>query len=84
MGPTVYDADMKIAVIIPAAGKSTRYGEKDKLAEDLGGRPLLIRTVEFFTKREKLPKLSLLVPLKVLIVLKSGLDLLFLFMVFLS
>ena len=43
---------MNIAVIIPAAGKSNRFGSKDKLAEDLGGRPLLLRTVEFFTKRE--------------------------------
>jgi len=43
---------MKIAVIIPAAGSSSRYGKRDKLAEDLGGRPLLLRTVEFFTKRE--------------------------------
>ena len=43
---------MNIAVIIPAAGQSTRYGSRDKLAEDLGGRPLLLRTVEFFTKRE--------------------------------
>ena len=39
-----------IGVIIPAAGSSTRYGQRDKLAEDIGGRPLLIRTVEFFTK----------------------------------
>ena len=38
---------MKIAVIIPAAGQSSRFGTKDKLAEDLGGRPLLLRTVEF-------------------------------------
>ena len=43
---------MKIGVIIPAAGASSRYGSRDKLAEDLGGRPLLLRTVEFFTKRE--------------------------------
>ncbi|MBI70101.1 MAG: hypothetical protein CMJ38_08980 [Phycisphaerae bacterium] len=41
-----------IGVIIPAAGSSTRFGQKDKLAEDIGGRPLLIRTVEFFTKCE--------------------------------
>ena len=43
---------MKVAVIIPAAGESARFGSKDKLAEDVGGRPLLLRTVEFFTKRE--------------------------------
>ncbi len=43
---------MKLAVVIPAGGKSTRFGTKDKLAEDIGGRALLLRTVEFFTKRE--------------------------------
>ncbi len=43
---------MRIGVIIPAAGASSRYGNRDKLAEDVGGRPLLLRTIEFFTKRE--------------------------------
>lgn len=42
---------MRIAVIIPAAGSSTRFGSQDKLAQDLGGRALLLRTVELFTKR---------------------------------
>lgn len=42
---------MKIAVIIPAAGSSTRFGSQDKLSQDLGGRALLLRTVELFTKR---------------------------------
>jgi 2-C-methyl-D-erythritol 4-phosphate cytidylyltransferase len=44
---------MNICVIIPAAGRSTRFGESDKLSQDLGGRPVLIRTVEAFTKREE-------------------------------
>lgn len=44
---------LTIGVIIPAAGTSKRFGKKDKLAEDFGGRPLLLRTVEFFTKREE-------------------------------
>ena len=57
-----YDVSMKIAVIIPAAGKSTRYGKKDKLAEDLGGRPLLIRTVEFFTKRAEITQIIVVGP----------------------
>lgn len=43
---------MKIALIITAAGRSERFGSADKLAQDLGGRPLLIRTVEAFTKHE--------------------------------
>lgn len=50
---------MKIAVIIPAAGASRRYAEaaaaagsaaRSKLDEDLGGRPVLQRTVELFTQ----------------------------------
>lgn len=44
---------MKVCVIIPAAGQSTRFGSGDKLAQDLGGRALLLRTVELFTKREE-------------------------------
>ncbi len=50
---------MRIAVIIPAAGFSTRYADalkaelaidmaRSKLDEDLGGRPVLQRTVELF------------------------------------
>jgi 2-C-methyl-D-erythritol 4-phosphate cytidylyltransferase len=51
---------MKICVIIPAAGSSRRYADslkaegiehdRSKLDEDLGGRPVLHRTVELFTK----------------------------------
>lgn len=44
---------MRLAVLIPAAGASTRYaqtgGQRSKLDEDLGGRPVLHRTVEAFT-----------------------------------
>ncbi|MFN8816096.1 MAG: 2-C-methyl-D-erythritol 4-phosphate cytidylyltransferase [bacterium] len=49
---------MKLAVIIPAAGSSRRYNAqaeanalaaRSKLDEDLGGRPVLQRTVELFT-----------------------------------
>ena len=42
---------MKVAVIIPAAGASTRFGGRSKCDEDLGGRPLLQRTVELFVNR---------------------------------
>lgn len=42
---------MNIAVIITAAGRSERFGGRDKLNEDLGGRALLMRTVELFNKR---------------------------------
>ncbi|MFA6045669.1 MAG: 2-C-methyl-D-erythritol 4-phosphate cytidylyltransferase [Phycisphaerales bacterium] len=47
---------MKFAVILPAAGSSSRYtatgGLRHKLDEDLGGKPVLQRTVELFTKFE--------------------------------
>jgi len=47
---------MKFAVILPAAGASSRYaaggGLRHKLDEDLGGKPVLQRTVELFTKFE--------------------------------
>ena len=50
---------MQIAVIIPAAGSSSRFNTGDsgllaprnKLDEDLGGRPVLQRTVELFNTR---------------------------------
>lgn len=45
---------MKLAVIIPAAGASSRYtqagGLRSKLDEDLGGKPVIQRTIELFTK----------------------------------
>jgi 2-C-methyl-D-erythritol 4-phosphate cytidylyltransferase len=42
---------MKLAVIIAAAGQSTRFGFGDKLSQDLGGRAILLRAVEAFVKR---------------------------------
>lgn len=55
---------MNIAVVIPAAGASHRYIEsakaaggletaRQKIDEDLGGRPLLHRTVELFNKLDE-------------------------------
>ncbi|MCC6951888.1 MAG: 2-C-methyl-D-erythritol 4-phosphate cytidylyltransferase [Phycisphaerales bacterium] len=45
---------MNVAVIIPAAGSASRYhaagAVRHKLDEDLGGKPVLQRTVEVFTK----------------------------------
>lgn len=45
---------MNVAVIIPAAGSATRYqaagAVRHKLDEDLGGKPVLQRTIEVFTK----------------------------------
>ena len=53
---------MKVCVIIPAAGKSQRFGSTDKLAQDLGGRPLLMRTVELFTKRQEVSSIIVAAP----------------------
>lgn len=47
---------MRLFVILPAAGASTRYtasgGLRSKIDEDLGGRPVLQRTVELFTNHD--------------------------------
>jgi 2-C-methyl-D-erythritol 4-phosphate cytidylyltransferase len=47
---------MRLALIIPAAGRASRYeasgGLRHKLDEDLGGRPVLQRTIELFVKHE--------------------------------
>lgn len=48
---------MRIGVILPAAGQSKRFGGGDKLAQDLGGRALLLRTVEALTKREEVVRI---------------------------
>ncbi|MBL8875964.1 MAG: 2-C-methyl-D-erythritol 4-phosphate cytidylyltransferase [Phycisphaerae bacterium] len=48
---------MNIAVIIAAAGASRRYTEsgglRSKLDEDLGGKPVLQRSVELFSKHDE-------------------------------
>ena len=48
---------MKIAVILPAAGASSRYaaggGLRPKIDEDLGGRSVLLRSVELFSNRDE-------------------------------
>ncbi|MDH3584967.1 MAG: 2-C-methyl-D-erythritol 4-phosphate cytidylyltransferase [Phycisphaerae bacterium] len=45
------DADFHLAVIIPAAGRGRRFGQgpEAKLEADLGGRAVLLRTVELFS-----------------------------------
>jgi 2-C-methyl-D-erythritol 4-phosphate cytidylyltransferase len=57
---------MKVAIIIAAAGGSSRYtaagGVRSKLDEDLGGRPLLHRTVELFTSLDPVCALILAGP----------------------
>ena len=54
----MFDETMRVCVIIPAAGRSSRFnaggadvlGHRSKLDEDLSGRPVLQRTVELFAK----------------------------------
>jgi 2-C-methyl-D-erythritol 4-phosphate cytidylyltransferase len=54
----MFDESMRVCVIIPAAGRSSRFnasgsavlGHRSKLDEDLSGRPVLQRTVELFAK----------------------------------
>lgn len=53
--------DFSIGVIIPAAGESRRFGG-DKLGQDLGGRALLLRTVEIFTRREEVKAIVVAAP----------------------
>ncbi|MEM9064494.1 MAG: 2-C-methyl-D-erythritol 4-phosphate cytidylyltransferase [Planctomycetota bacterium] len=70
---------MNLAVIIPAAGGSTRFrqdpgallgdsfkgaglGARSKLDEDLGGRPVLHRTVELFTSRPEVQSIIVAAP----------------------
>lgn len=54
-------APMNVCVVIPAAGGSTRFGV-DKLGQDLGGRALLLRTVELFTKRDEVKSIIVAAP----------------------
>ncbi len=47
-------SEARIAVIVAAAGFSSRWGGvRSKLDEDLGGRPVLHRTVELFNTRDE-------------------------------
>lgn len=53
---------MNVSVIIPAAGRSRRFGGSDKLSQDLGGRPMLVRTVELFSKRDEVKQILVAAP----------------------
>jgi 2-C-methyl-D-erythritol 4-phosphate cytidylyltransferase len=53
---------MNVSVIIPAAGASERFGPTSKLDQDLGGRPLLLRTVELFAKRSEVHSIVVVGP----------------------
>lgn len=51
--PAGHEEAFRVWAIVPAAGGSRRFGDRDKLAEDLGGRPLLVRTIECLSRREE-------------------------------
>jgi 2-C-methyl-D-erythritol 4-phosphate cytidylyltransferase len=42
----------RVGVVIPAAGRSTRFGLGDKISQDVGGRTMLLRSVELFARRD--------------------------------
>jgi 2-C-methyl-D-erythritol 4-phosphate cytidylyltransferase len=46
----------ELAVILPAAGRSVRFG-RDKLAEPLAGRPVLLRSIDAFIDRPDVRKI---------------------------
>src|ERR1700683_5412073 len=49
-----------VAAIIPAAGKSTRFGGREKKPfVSLDGRPIWLRSAEIFWKREDVSKVYL-------------------------
>lgn len=52
---------MRVCVLLPAAGSGSRFGG-DKLAQDLGGRAVLLRTVELFTKRPEVASIIVAAP----------------------
>ncbi|MFW5652709.1 MAG: IspD/TarI family cytidylyltransferase [Planctomycetota bacterium] len=51
-----------MGLAIAAAGSSRRFGGHDKLSQDLGGRPLLLRTIESFTKRAEVTAIVVAAP----------------------
>jgi len=48
---------MSVSVIIPAAGASTRFGQQNKLDQDLGGRSVLQRTIELFANHPRVDQI---------------------------
>jgi 2-C-methyl-D-erythritol 4-phosphate cytidylyltransferase len=55
-------SEPRFGVIIPAAGRSRRFGLGDKLSQDVGGRPMLLRTVELFTRRDDVAAIVVAAP----------------------
>jgi 2-C-methyl-D-erythritol 4-phosphate cytidylyltransferase len=55
-------SDLRVGVILPAAGRSTRFGLGDKVAMDVGGRPMLLRAVEIFARRPEVAAIVVAAP----------------------
>ena len=53
---------MNVGVIIAAAGRGERFGTSSKLDQDVGGRALLLRTVELFTRRDEVRSIVVVGP----------------------
>ena len=52
----------KVSVILPAAGSGTRFGgERNKIFQPIQGRPMFLRTLELFTRREDVVQVQLVV-----------------------
>lgn len=52
--------DMRIAVILPAAGQGSRFGAeagRSKLEAEVGGRAVLVRAVELFVRRPQVKQI---------------------------
>jgi len=55
-------SDLRVGVILPAAGRSTRFGLGDKVSMDVGGRPMLLRAVEVFARRPEVSAIVVAAP----------------------
>jgi 2-C-methyl-D-erythritol 4-phosphate cytidylyltransferase len=52
----------QVSVIVPAAGSSQRFGDKEsKIYQRIGGQPVFIRTLEAFTSRQDVCQVLLVV-----------------------
>ena len=55
-------SEFRVGVVIPAAGRSTRFGLGDKISQDVGGRPMLLRSVELFARRDEVGAIVVAAP----------------------
>ena len=54
-------SEFSVCVIIPAAGRGERFGG-EKISQEIGGRPMLLRTVEIFTRRPEVSSVIVAAP----------------------